>query len=355
MSSGVRSWFCVFNNPEWINIYNDSGDIIDTQPSEYNGLEPQEICDKALESWVKSKPKRTGWVGYCISAKGLHHLHMVLESSSTVEFSGIKKVFPRAHLSMTRGTKKEVEDYINKRGKFEEKGEVVICFASFGEIKGNQGRRSDLQEIQSMLSLGKKPSEIIGSDVKRQRYFQMVKSAYMVKREQETPLKRDVKVIWHWGKSGTGKSYTYLKIAEQFGRNEVYKIVRDLSKGRFDQYEGEKVLFLDEIKPLSIDWGDLLTCLDSYVYHPSARYRDSVALWEEVHITSVYSPKQFWEACISRNLQKDEPFEQLNRRIDLVLYHYKNKDGDFCVRNDNLSDFLDMESVIEEAKVLPFT
>lgn len=354
MSSGVRSWFCVFNNPEFINIYDDSGNVIDKQHSEFFGLEPQEICDLALEMWVKSKPKRSGWVGYCISSGGLHHLHMVLESQNTIEFSSVKKVFPRAHLSMTRGTKKEVEDYINKRGKFEEKGEEVICFASYGDLKGFQGKRTDLQEIQSLIELGKKPSEIVGFDVKRQRYFQFIKSAYMLKREKETSLYRDVKVVWHWGAPGTGKSYTYLNLAEQFGRNDVYKIVRDLSKGRFDQYEGEKILFLDEIKPASIDWTDLLTCLDSYVYHPSARYRDSVSLWEEVHITSVYSPKQFWQACIPRDFQKDEPFEQLNRRIDLVLYHYKNKEGEFCVRNDNLSDFLDVQSMIEAAKHLPF-
>ena len=329
MSSGIRSYFCVFNNPEWINIYNDSQEIIDKQPSEFNGLEPQEICDKALEMWVSSKPKRFGWVGYCISLKGLHHLHMVLESDNTIEFSSIKKVFPRAHLSMTRGTKKEVEDYINKRGKFEEKGEEIICFSQVGEIKGNQGKRNDLQEIQSLLDLGQKPSEICGANVKRQKYFQMIKSAYMLKREKETPLKRELIVYWHYGKSGTGKSHEFLRVADKYGRDNVYKVVRDLSKGRFDLYEGEKVLFLDEIKPLSIDWTDLLTCLDCYIYHPSARYKDSVSLWNEVHITSVYSPKEFWEKCVPDEYKKEESFEQLNRRIDVVVYHYKDKDGNY--------------------------
>ena len=219
MSSGIRSYFCVFNNPEWINIYDENQEIIDKQPSEFNGLEPQEICDKALEMWVSSRPKRYGWVGYCISLKGLHHLHMVLESDNTIEFSSIKKVFPRAHLQMTHGKKKEVEDYINKRGKYEEKGEEVICFSQVGEIKGNQGKRNDLQEIQTLIDLGQKPSEICGSNVKRQKYFQMIKSAYMLKREKETPLKREVRVYWHYGKSGSGKSHEFFSVSRKYGRN----------------------------------------------------------------------------------------------------------------------------------------
>ena len=329
MSSGIRSYFCVYNNPEWINVYDSEGVIIEQIPSEFNGLEPQEICDLALELWIKSRPKRYGWVGYCISAQGLHHLHMVLESDNTIEFSSIKKVFPRAHLEVTHGKKKQVEDYINKRGIYEEKGEEVVCFAYEGDLKGNQGSRSDLKEIQKLIDMGMKPSQIVGSDLKRQRYYNMIKSAYLKKREMGVPLKREVRVYWHYGESGTGKSHTLLKIADKFGRDEVYKIVRDLSKGRFDQYEGEKCLFLDEVKPRAMDWVDLLTALDSYVYRPSARYQDSVALWEEVHVTSVYHPRKFWEECVPADMKKDEPYEQLERRIDVMVRHYKDKQGEF--------------------------
>ena len=330
MSSGIRSYFCVYNNPEWINVYDAEGNVTDKIPSEFNGLEPQEICDLALELWMKSRPKRYGWVGYCVSAQGLHHLHMVLESDNTIEFSSIKKVFPRAHLEITHGKKKQVEDYINKRGIYEEKGEEVICFAYEGDLKGNQGSRSDLKEIQKLIDMGMKPNQIVGSNLKRQRYYNMIKQAYLLKREREVPLKRRVRVYWHWGDSGTGKSYTFLKIADKFGRDEVYKIVRDLSKGRFDRYEGERVLFLDEIKPRAMDWVDLLTALDSYVYRPSARYQDSVSLWEEVHITSVYNPRKFWEECVWDDMKKDEPFEQLARRIDVEVHHFKDEKGNFC-------------------------
>lgn len=138
---------------------------------------------------------------------------------------------------------------------------------------------------------------------------------------------RSVRVYWHYGESGTGKSHTYVEIAERLGRENVYKITRDLGRGKFDTYEGERVLFLDEVKPCAIDWADLLLALDSYLYKPSARYQDSIALWEEVHVTSIYSPKEFWENAIPLERRKEESLEQLTRRIDVEVRHYKDKDG----------------------------
>ena len=59
----VRSWFCVFNNPD---------------KHGYEGT-PQEVCEKLMGEWVGDSGTRSGAWAYCISAEGLHHLHMVLE------------------------------------------------------------------------------------------------------------------------------------------------------------------------------------------------------------------------------------------------------------------------------------
>lgn len=351
--AGVRSMFCVWNNPEDIIVRDNDGNEIERLPSEYKGLEPQEICDLALESWTSSKKGRYGWVGYCISKNNLHHLHMVLESKNQIDFPSVKKVFPRAHISMTYGNKKQVEDYINKRGEFEEKGEIVVCHASVGDIKGNQGKRSDLQMIEEELMLGKKPKEIIGTSVKRQRYASMIQSAYFAKREAETPIERPVFVYWHYGKPGTGKSYSFVQLCNKYGRDNVYKIERDLGKGRFDDYQGEKILFIDELKPNCCDWVELLNCLDKYIYRPSARYRNSLSLWEEVHITSVYSPKEYWEQKFDPQERTSEPFFQLERRIDVVKRHWIDDDGRYRQTDAN-SAYLDPEEVISDVKALPF-
>ena len=104
-STGSRSWFCVWDNPQ----------------NYYVGMEPQEMAEAALDTWISAKPTRSGAVAYCISARGLIHFHMVLEDDSKPRFSALKKLYPHAHLEPTIGNKEQAEDYINKRGKDEEK------------------------------------------------------------------------------------------------------------------------------------------------------------------------------------------------------------------------------------------
>ena len=61
----TRSWFAVLNNPA------DHG---------YTG-DSQEVCNRLRDEWIEGGEHRTGAWAYCISAAGLHHVHMVLELS----------------------------------------------------------------------------------------------------------------------------------------------------------------------------------------------------------------------------------------------------------------------------------
>lgn len=303
-----RSWFIVLNNPQEI----------------YEG-EPEEIAEKVLADWVEAKPTRTGAVAYCISAAGLIHLHMVLEDTCNIRFSALKKAFPKAHLEPTKGTKEQAEDYINKRGKFEEKGEQVLYIARYGEIKGCQGARKDFEIIQDLIEQGKTPNEILSMAFSYRRYDKMIRDAYYQKRYAETPIKREVKVYWHVGESGSGKSYTVTGLVEKYGESNVY-IVSDYDHG-FDKYNGEKVIFMDEFRG-QIKYSQLLLLLDGYKVQIPCRYSNAFALWDEVHITSVLPPESCYYKMVIENASLDV-IDQLFRRIDCVVYHFKD-DGFYC-------------------------
>lgn len=66
-----RSWFAVFPNPE---------------QHGYEGS-PEDIIEKLKQEWIGSNPLRKGWWGYCISEKGLPHVHMVLEDTGSCRFT----------------------------------------------------------------------------------------------------------------------------------------------------------------------------------------------------------------------------------------------------------------------------
>lgn len=303
-----RSWFCVWNNPQ----------------NEFPDFEPHEISETVLDIWVNEKPTRSGAVAYCISSEGLIHLHMVLEDSNQARFSALKSLYPKAHLEPTKGTKEQAEDYINKRGKFVEKGEQVLYIARHGEIKGAQGRRKDLEVIQDWIEQGKSPREIMSQDIRYRMYEKIIRDAYFDKILSETPVVRDIKVFWHTGPPGSGKTYTYVKYCDQFGQDNVY-LLTDYDSGGLDLYFGQKYLFLDEFRG-QIKFSTLLGMLQGYKQQFHARYTNIWALWSEVHITSISAPEDVYKNMVTDNRDIDV-IEQLYRRINVIVYHWKDGNG----------------------------
>jgi hypothetical protein len=308
--SASRSWFCVFPNPL------DHG---------FSGA-PQEICDAMVEIWLRDNPQRAAAVLYCVAADGLHHLHAVLEDTKVLRFSAVKKLYPSMHIDPTRGSKEQAEDYINKRGKFEEKGEQILAKAQHGEIKGCQGQRRDIEIIDDMIAGGKTPAEILALSFGFYRYESMIKKSYFAKRDAETPIMRDVRVFWHVGESGAGKSYERVKLSEQHGEGSVY-CMTDYEVGGFDSYNGEPILFMDEFRG-QLKFSVLLHVLDKYKASFHARYSNIKGLWSEVHISSVLPPERVYAKMVTE-IQDLDVYEQLRRRITQIVYHYIDIDGKY--------------------------
>lgn len=324
----TKSWFCVLNNPE------NHG---------YLGT-PQEIVDKLCEEWCISSPTRTGaWI-YCISADGLHHVHMVLEDVKSMRFSMIKKSYAVGmHFEPTKGSKEQAEDYINKRGKFEEKGEQIISVARHGEIKGCQGQRRDLEILEELLNSGKTPDEIMSLSLNYRRHEDLIVSAFRDKRKKEVGFMRDVNVIWHVGESGSGKSYFAKMLIEKIGLESIY-FMTEYSNGCFDNYMCQPVLFMDEYRgqfPYSL----FLTLLDVYVSEQHARYHNISTLWNEVHITSVKTPDMIYRDNIQDDFERSiDTFEQLRRRINTIIYHWKDDSGyhQYSIPMSEYKDYRDL-------------
>ena len=311
MSESVsKSWFVVLDNPE------DHG---------YSGT-PQEIVDLMCEQWTQDNPTRTGaWI-YCISAAGLKHVHMVVEDVKAMRFSAVKKVYHSAYLQATKGNKEQAEDYINKRGKYAEKGEEIIATARYGEIKGAQGIKRDLHVIEELIKMGMTANQILAMSFSYRRYEKMIRDACIARDFEKLPFVRDVNVVWHVGESGSGKSYTASKLVSEFGEDHVF-FLTDYENGGLDTYMGQPVLFLDEFRS-QWSFGKLLNMLDGYKQLVHSRYVNIPSLWREVHITSVKAPEMVYQSLVSEyQEQRIDTFEQLRRRISTVVYHWKDHDG----------------------------
>lgn len=309
-----RSYFVVFPNPE---------------QHGYSGT-PEETVEQLKEEWVGNNKKRKGYWAYCISAEGLPHVHMVLEGTGAMRFSAVKKVYPKAHLEPTKGNKKQVLAYIRKEPPFDEKGEQVICFTSYGNIEGNKrftlsNVNDTLCAIEQLIEDGMTPNQIMAEDIRLRKEETLIRKTYFAKKYKETPPLREVKVIWHLGESGAGKSYSYVQLCEQYGDDNVYLFTDYANKGvgGFDGYCAEPILFIDELKCGSLPFELLLTIMQGYRTQIHCRYTNCFALWDEVHITSIFSPEDIYGGMVSREAQEKDTIKQLLRRITQFVYHYQ--------------------------------
>ena len=300
----ARSWFCVLNNPA------DHG---------FSGT-PDEIAEQMKERWITDNPQRTCAVAFCVSAEGLPHCHAVFEDTKTMRFTAVQKLFPGMHIEVTKGNKDQAEDYINKRGKWQEKGENVLCVVRHGDIKGCQGQRRDFEIIDDLINQGLTPNEILEKSFSYRRYETMIKRAFFDKRMRETPILRDVKTFFHFGESGSGKTYMYVQLCEKYGADNVY-LLTDYGKGGFDNYNGQPILCMDEFRG-QIPFSQLMNLLDGYRVQIPCRYSNGYALWIEVHIFTVLPPEMIYKTMVEENRGIDT-YEQLRRRIDFVVYHHR--------------------------------
>lgn len=329
----TKTAFVVLNNPEYVIVYqhdiegnpikDDNGKFkeLRREPTEFNGLSPQEICDTVVNRWVSDSEGNTAFCAYCISCTGLPHLHMVLESTKVFRAnSKMKLLFPKnPHIEPTRGTKKQVDDYVNKRGIHEEKGETVVATSQVGEIRGAQGKRNDLIDVLDLHKLifedCMTPKQILKEHPEAYKSYTMLNQMYNNRLDEIVPIKRNVKVVWLVGETETGKSHEYIELCKKYGRDSVYRVAN--YEHPFDNYVDEKVLVLDEFRDSCFSFSDLLNIIEGYYERVNARYFNHIPQWTEVYITSPLLPYDCYNKAL-RNF--NDKSQQFYRRIDLIVH-----------------------------------
>lgn len=137
---------------------------------------------------------------------------------------------------------------------------------------------------------------------------------------QENKFKRNLKsrdslkVYYIFGSSGSGKTTLAKYICETMGLEYA---LSSASNDILQDYNGEPALILDEIRPGSIRFTDLLKLLDhNTVTTGSARYKNPFMNVKLIVMTSILSIDDFYKKIHDDN---GEPVKQLHRRIDALL------------------------------------
>lgn len=316
-------------------------------------LEPEFIADYFIGLWVNSGTDRTAGIVVCKSAKGLYHCHMACYGNTTT-LKKVSDVLMQSHVEPQFGGKEQLKAYLLKEGKYAEKGEIVLYAKDIDVIQDNQGRRSDLEEIEEMLIKGMTPQQILSTHFYFYKYEKLILHAYTDQRIREAPVMQDIFCEWHVGASGSGKTYTYKQLCDEYGADNIYVLTDydNNASGGLDGYMKigcPKILFMDEFKGFGISYQKLLSMLTGYCrMQTHSRYSNTYNLWETVIITSVYPPEAVYQNMVSQEIRNIDTYEQLMRRISKIVYHYK-ENGEYKTFSIDSKDYVDYETLKDMA------
>lgn len=315
---------------------------------------PEYLADFLTELWNNSGKGRSCAVAVCESPEGLYHAHMALYGNTTT-LHNVIKILCKSHVEPQLGGKKELSAYMLKEGKYEEKREKVLYVTGVDNIQDIQGKRNDLDTIEELLVKGWTPQEILNENIHFYRYENIIRKAYLDQRIRESPPRRSVYCEYHVGESGSGKTYYYNQLCEKYGTGNIY-LLTDFDNGAsggLDNYVMQgapPILFIDEFKGEGISYAKLLIMLNEYPrMQTHSRYTNTYNLWSTCIITSIYPLEDLYSIMVQRSHQKIDSYYQLLRRIDKIVYHYK-ENGEYKSYSINASEYTNYDNLIRLAK-----
>lgn len=142
-----------------------------------------------------------------------------------------------------------------------------------------------------------------------------------------TTGKYKLTAMYFQGKSSLGKSYLARTIAQkvrEYAEENKFKsrIYSASSSNPFDDYYGEDIILLDDIRPDSLRKADWLKLLDPInTSRMSARFTNKQVVPRLILITNTQLPEQFF------NIFKDEALDQYIRRINFCTILSEKQQG----------------------------
>lgn len=143
--------------------------------------------------------------------------------------------------------------------------------------------------------------------------------------------KFNVTVLYFKGETEAGKSKTAMRVAGELiakarERGEKWSVCQAASSNALDDYKGEEILIMDDIRGNAMNASDWLKLLDPYNSSPNAaRYKNKRVVSRYIFITSVQDVYDFFYDTKNASSERSEPLDQFIRRI-LALVHVISED-----------------------------
>jgi len=171
-------------------------------------------------------------------------------------------------------------------------------FVEWGEPM-KQGKRNDLEDVCQQVVEGKSTKEIYVENPTAVKHYKLIHELRKTLLTDKTKL-RKLEVYYIWSKTGgTGKSH---KVFEMISGADYSCPMLSPPKIWFQDYEGQPVIWLDDVNLLEYPRSTILRMLDQFPMHVENKGGSFPACYTKVYITSNIDPDVIYQRdyCIWR-------------------------------------------------------
>lgn len=246
--------------------------------------------------------------------------------------------------------KKDKDDYIHKILN----GDLIMDdFTSFGN--------EEEKERAMFYANNKKKVDdafTVRAKIERKNEMEKIVGEYPSDHKAIEKPEDEKRIIWIYGNSGVGKSLVSRLLAKKYSKNASEIYFSSSKNDVFQDYNNQRIVVLEELRPNAIDIDDLFKLFDRIInVSMKRRYKNVDVKADVIIINSILSPIEFYARKFDRKCDlKDvdvvdmaiyradtlgEPAFQLFRRITQVVK---------VLKKDDLKIFANIEELKKEKK-----
>jgi len=293
---------------------------IHTNNNTKNGLVVFSISDikKTLEDWLQTSQFQYWLIEHGIDEQDdikVKHCHIVIKFKYPTKFETIKSHFPYGHIESSRNIRNSIQYLIHmndtSKTQYPKSSIITNSKKSLEKYLIPHQTKDDISEILQRIKDG---------DIREYNQFEKIpltvwsrhrtriENAFIYQKEKIYMNKnRDIEGVFISGATGTGKT-TFSKMWCQ--KKKKTFCISSSSNDPLQDYKGEDVLVLDDLRDDSFTFADLLKILDNHTKSTSkSRYHNKNFIGDTIIITST-SPLEYWYQHVSEQAR-----QQLKRRL----------------------------------------